>query len=400
VITPARATWRETLTLGLALLLALATTGLLTAQLTYAGVVTSPKTPRAFADTAYAQLASDGEQHLWLLSAGFRKRQFRLALHERGPGSWRVVAAPPQTPSDAAPVNVASNPRTFEPQPCLGFTDAQTRVPLITCHSKHRWFPQQIRQLLPPRSQLVQLMTIHGRLLALFSARPRQGRSGFKVIQTTAGGGHWESGGPLLRTGPALAQLGSGSQSRGGPWIELAVETQGPRPVRSVVAVMRDGRWHRLGPAVSGVGLGPLVSGPVRNGETIAMPVNDAGRSPWAFSSFSASRGGDWKRVRLSGGFGNAQGRIDYAAGSAWASWQEDRETGSGGFEAINWVAELGADGEPLEARKLWQGRVVGPGNTQVVEADGQVQALYMRGDRRGRLVPVVVPVDPGTFRR
>jgi hypothetical protein len=352
-------------------------------------------TPRAFADATQAQLASDGELGLWLLETGYRRGRLRLALYERESGRWGRMEGPPQRPSGAGVVKVAPAPGTIMPQPCLGFTEAGTGRPLVTCHGLRKWFPWSFEHLVPAGSRLVDLATIRGRLTALFAYRDPRGRHTLAVIRSNPGGGHFDRTGQPLRVGRALAQLGDGTHERGDPAVEIALETQGPRPSRYVERLDRD-HWVRVGPVLRGPGLGPLVSGSVRVGERTYMPANDAETSPWDFSAYVSAGGSRWARSGsgpLSTGLGNAQGRLDFAAGAAWASWQEDRALSSGGFAATIRIARLGPSGEPLEEQKLWQGRVVGPGSTQVIAFEGKLLALYMRGGRQGRLVPTVVPI-------
>jgi hypothetical protein len=352
-----------------------------------------PKAPRAFADTTYAQLATDGEQRLWLLETGYRGGHLRLALHEGGSGAWRPVKPPPQLPSDAAAVKVAAAPGTLTPQPCLAFTEAKTGHPVITCHGLRKWFPQSVGHLVAAGSRLVDLATIRGRLVALFVGRVSRRSSELQVIQTNPGGGHLERAGPPLRIGSVLAQLGDGTHERGDPQVEVAIESQRAKPTRYVMR-LENHRWVRGGPVLRGPGLGPLVSGSVRVGPTTYMPVIDAEVEPWTFSVYSSSGGSRWIPGPPTKGFGDAQGRLDFAAGAIWASWQEDRELKAGGFEAVNRVARLGTGGERLDEQKLWQGRVVGPGNTQVLAFRDQLLTLFMRGGQNGKLVTSVVSLN------
>jgi hypothetical protein len=358
----------------------------------HALTVPPPKLPSAFADTTSAELATDGEDRLWLLSTGYRKRRFRLSIHRYGSDSWKRLKPPPQAPSGDGPVNVVWKPKTIGPAPCLGFTEARRLTPIITCKGLDRWYPQAVDKLLSPKAKLIELAQIGGQLFALFQVRSSQGDVGVRVIKTSVGGGHWEAAGRMLETGPALARLGGAGTPRA-PRVELAVETQGRNPIRYVTE-LKDNRWVPPSKILKGPGLGPLLSGPVRIGETTLLPVVDAERSPWPFSVYSSTKATAWRTGgALSTGHGNAQGRIDFAAGAVWASWQEHREMQAGGFTAINWVAKMGPNGEPIEKRRLWSGRTVGPGSTQVIAFRGQVLALYMRGGSSGRLVPRIMAI-------
>lgn len=275
----------------LASLVALVLSALGASEQARAAVVPPAKTPRAFADATYAQLATDGEQRLWLLEAGYRGHHLALALFQHGFGRWHTMGVPPQMPSDAGPVDVAAAPGTITPEPCLGFTEVRTRRPIITCHGLHRWFPRPFGHLVAPGSRLVQLATSRGRLVALLEQRVSSTKSGFQVIRTNADGQHFERDGRVLWTGAALAQLGDGTHERTDPQVEVAIETQGSAKPSRYVERLQDHRWSRVGAVLRGPGLGPLVSGPVRLGQATYMPVTDAEVEPWTFSAYSSDGG-------------------------------------------------------------------------------------------------------------
>jgi hypothetical protein len=308
---------------------------------------------------------------------------FQAKVFSKKAGAWRAVPAPPGHVSNGAPINiaVASVPGLSEPSPCLGFTEITTRQPIFTCRWDGAWH-QQPDPVLAKGEQLVQLQSREGVLSALFEIRPTPRTSAFRVLQLTAEG--WkEVGSPI--TGPAaLAQLGDEVPGSNAP-LTVGIETQTSSPSRFVLA-LEGGTWRRVGAAIKGPGIGPLLSGPAAAGRSILFPVVDTEEAPWSFAahpvapaSSKAAEPND-----LSNETGNAQGRLDSANGDVWATWQEDKELPSGDFKARIYAARLNSRGAVTREIPLWGGVSVGPGNTQVVEFRGHLLALYMPSGSRG----------------
>jgi hypothetical protein len=340
-----------------------------------------PATPKAFFFDSSAELATDGQRGLWLVMAGYNRHggDFGAKVFQEQSSGWKMLPSIPQGVSSDGQINIAienaaTTAKTF---PCLAFSERSTRKPVITCWAGRSWQLQHFANLIPHSAQLVQLANVGRQLVALFETRPSPKATRFDVLRQSARG--WEAAGSSIRMSGALAQLGKAASSS--PDLTIGFETQGLTPSRYVLSLTGK-HWAQQGPAFKGPGLGPLVSGPVTFAMSTYFPVIDAEAVPWSFSVFALHRGSTWHRAAaepLSKGSGNAQGRIDFAGNTVWASWQQDKEAGGGRFRAQIYAAELNENGAKRRKIRLWQGTSIGPGNTQVVKFRGNLLALYMR---------------------
>lgn len=340
-----------------------------------------PTVAGAFSDAAFAEIATDGKSTMWLALAGYNQKQdFGARVFRSTGGNWRDAGSPGPEVSDGEPISIALAPGGTEP--CLGFTDAHTQHPVVSCLTSSGWrsksLPSELRW-----AKLLQLKNLGGDLVGLFAIS--ESRRAEKLRLYRLGPQTMTPVGPAVSAPPeTLAQLASTSEPDGG--IHLGLEVQGRHVSRYMVS-LRNGRWKRQDIALRDVGMGPLVSGPAIDGKTALFPVNDAESTPWTFTAapVSEARSDQQERSRpLSSAGGNAQGRLDALPGGAWASWQQDAPLPNGNFRVSIYAARLDERGAPLRKVSLWHGVSVGPGSTQIVEFHGEPVALFMpaRSDR------------------
>jgi hypothetical protein len=335
--------------------------------------------PAGFADESWAELASDGGEDLWLAVAGYRRSgDFGLRIFRRGAHDWEEAPVPPGKVSQDLPISIAVPGSAGAP--CLGYSAGSRPAPVVACLDAGNWRPLD----LPPLhgGQLVQIATHDGDLVALF-AKQEPGASRYWLLRNA--GGAWTST-PQFSAPAAIAQLASESPDEtAANFPAIGVTTQG-RSSQHFVAELRDGGWHRLQPALQGLGTGPFVGGPVLFGGRIFYPVNEADAEPWSFSVHTARIGSTEARPeRLSADAGNAQGRLDLVGGRVWATWQEQDPRKGGGFQTGVFAAELTPKGRLRRKVRLWRGVSIGPGSIQIVEFQGRTLALYMRSSSNGR---------------
>lgn len=334
-----------------------------------------PTVASAFADAAFAEIATDGNSAMWLALAGFnRRRDFGARVFRSTGGSWRDTGSPGPEVSDEAPVSIALAPGGAKP--CLGFMEARAQRPVVSCLTAAGWrsesLPSELRA-----ARLLQLKNQGHDLIGLFAISESERSEKLRLYRGGTRG--WTPVGPTVSAPPAtLAQLASASGPDNG--ITLGLEIQSRDATRYMVS-LENGHWERRGAPLRGDGMGPLVGGPALDGSTALFPVNDAGSTPWTFTAapVPAVPSDRLPRSRpLSTAEGNAQGRIDALPEGAWASWQEDAPLPDGNFRVSIYAARLDKHGAPLRKVGLWHGVSVGPGSTQVVEFRGEPVALFM----------------------
>lgn len=335
--------------------------------------------PAAFADESWAEMASDGDEDLWLAVAGYRRSgDFGLRVFRRGAHDWEELPVPPGQISQDLPISIAVPGSGGAP--CLGYSAGSRPAAVVACLDAGSWQPLS----LPPLhgGQLVQVATHDGDLVALVAEQEPE-TSRFRLLRNA--GGAWTST-PEFSAPAAIAQLAIESPDEtAADFPAIGVTTQG-RSSQHFVAELHGRGWHRLEPALRDLGTGPLVGGPVLLGGRIFYPVNEAGTEPWSFSVQTARVGStEAKSERLSTDAGNAQGRLDLVGDRVWATWQEHDPRQGGGFEAGVYAAELTPNGRLRRKFRLWRGVSIGPGSIQVVEYQGRTLALYMRSSSNGK---------------
>ena len=335
--------------------------------------------PAAFADESYAELATDGEEALWLAVAGYtRDREFGLRVFERDGAGWAELPAPPGEVSSDVPISFVDPGSGGSQGPCLGYSVGLAPKPAVVCLVADQWRAERLPRL--GRGQLVEIGREGGDLLALATElRGKRGR--YRVLRERER--QWIQTPPVLAPA-AVARLAiQPERDSASPAFGLA--TQG-RSAQHYVFELQSGDWQKLRPTVTARGAGPLVGGPVVLPGRILYPVNEASGEPWSFSVQSARIGSTRaKSVGVSSGSGNAQGRLDLAGGAVWATWQEHDPRADGRFQASIYAAEISPTGRVRGKIRLWRGISIGPGSTQVIEFQGRPVALYMRASDDGR---------------
>jgi hypothetical protein len=342
-----------------------------------------PSGPRAFADESYAELASDGKRGLWMAVAGYdRQRDFGLRLFRKQGSGWAPLPPPSGRVSPDLPISIAMAGGKTGLKPCLGYSNDPGRLPVVSCWARGHW----ARKPLPKAesAQLLQLAGNSGDLVALLLEQPSPRVADYRVLRFHSN--RWSLEGPPVSAPTAVARLAVNLRpGRDSPAI--GVTTQTARAERYVLGL--DGqRWRRVGPVLRGLGIGPMVGGPVITQTGALFPVTQADVVPWSFSAHALpveSSSGKSSGKRLSVGAGNAQGRLDVASDEIWATWQEDTPLRDGRFRVGIFAAQLKSDGSVKRRIELWRGISIGPGSTQVVDFQGRRLALYMPSSSNGR---------------
>ena len=341
--------------------------------------------PKAFADESYAELATDGKKDLWMAVAGYnRRRDFGLRVFRMQESGWTRLPSPSERVSPDVPISIAvAGGGGVRSMPCLGFSKDPSRLPVVSCWSDGHWSSKAM-----PRQQSAQLLQVSGdsgSLVALLLDQPTSRLAKYRVLRFHSGS--WTPEGPPVPATSAVARLAVDlAPDPDSPAI--GVTTQSTQAERYVLG-LRGKRWQRVGPVVRGLGVGPMVGGPVVTSSSVLFPVTEADVVPWTFSTHSIRMRSSSKikssSERLSNGAGNAQGRLDVAGGEIWATWQEDQPLRDGRFRVGIFAAQLRADGSARRRFELWRGVSIGPGSTQVVDFRGQRIALYMPSSSDGR---------------
>lgn len=345
----------------------------------------------AFADDSFAELATDGDDALWLAVSGYSSAgRFGLRVFRADREGWVALPPPPGKPSGDLPISIAVRGGGADATPCLGYSLGAAQKPNVVCLTEGEW-----RRIALPslgEARLFQVGEEEGRLTALLLQRVGDSAR-YRLLNEAQD--RWNLS-PSIPVPPAIARLAIESSQGWAASPTVGVTTQGRRP-RRYAAELRNGVWHKLGPPVADAELGPTVGGPVVLSGRVLYPVNEADSEPWSFSIHAAGIGSATARevARLSSGAGNAQGRLDLAGGRLWATWQEDDPRRDGRFRATVYAAELSPRGRVRRKVKLWHGISIGPGSTQVVEFKDRQLALFMPGSSDGKGLRTAVRALP-----
>lgn len=293
---------------------------------------------------------------------------------------------PPGKVSGDLPISVVV-PEGKDGSPCLGYSVGSHWKPVVACLRGETW--QRVKMPFRGNRELLQLGSVGGDLVAL-TIEGGSRHNNYRLFRQSADG--WRSA-PRLFAPSALARLGvEAPDTRSAELPTVGVTTTGIRSKRYSVE-LRNGNWRKLGAPVEGVGAGPAIGGPVIFPGRVLYPVNEANAEPWSFSIYMGRKGSAKARkvTRLSAGDGNAQGQLNVAGGNVWATWQEQHLRKDGRFRTAIYAARLDATGKVRRKVRLWRGVSIGPGSTQVLEFEGKIMALFLRGSTKGRgLEPVI----------
>lgn len=328
--------------------------------------------PSGFVDESFAEIATDGRS-MWLAVAGYNKaRHFKLRVFRRDGEQWRRLPVPADEVSDDLPIAIAAPKQDGVGRPCLGYSLEGSGHARLSCFVSDKW--QQVELPRGEGGRLGQIGANGDELFVLFEDNLREGTY-YRLYRLKDD--QWTTA-PPLSTPPAIGQLTVGTELVSGfPGIGIA--TFGRAPQRLMYSLTAKQRWRRISPKVTNVGAGPMVGGPALLAGTVAYAINDAASQPWSFAVGSARIGSKTvSETQLSVGAGNAQGRVDVAAGHLWAIWQEHRLL-QRGFRANLYAAEISPSGDIRRKVALWRGLSIGPGSLQVVEVAGGIYALFMR---------------------
>ena len=340
--------------------------------------------PDAFSDDFSAKLAAD-RGRLWLavLGANGEDRSLRVKVFARGNGRWESTAGIDAAVSSASPISFAVPPDQVAEDvgaPCLGLTTV-SRTSEVRCLNQGSWKAIRLPDAMRRSCQIVDLYSYRGGLVALTTANePKK-----LILQAwkldTAG---WHRLGNPVKAEGGVGLLGQNSDPNAIP--DILLTTFNRVPERRVLS-LRDGRWEQPVPPLKGPGMGPTTSGSVRHGDYVYIPVDVATERNWPLSVFSFTPQQSWRQVgerKVNSGVGSAQGGIDYAAGNVWVTWQQnDSSHLKRGLFPTQIFAQCLTSEELGEQTLLWKGLSIGPGSVQIVGAEDQEYALFMRPSGR-----------------
>jgi hypothetical protein len=338
-----------------------------------------------FADVFGADLAGDA-RGLSLVVAGQARgpgrKELVVRVYRRSRGSgWERAPRLKEALDSGGAMSVVQSNGT----PCVGY-QGRGGTPVLACLRGRDWLRLPRAGLpaagLPAASaRLTKLALFNGRLIALFQAGRPAGKH-LNIVRLE--GNRWRRLGRRIPAHGAIAALGENSA---GHTLDLALNDVAAE--RRSVWHFSEGRW-RQSAALEGVGAGPMPSGPVRVGGRVYLPVVDASGQPWRLWVYTLDDE-DWSRLGkpLNRGPGNAQGVLRVNGGSVWAGWQEHDPREDGLFDTHMYVQKLAP--APGEAREVWAGTSIGPGNIETVVGAGSQSVLYMpqAQGRRGLTVRV-----------
>jgi hypothetical protein len=343
--------------------------------------------PLDFDNVYFARLAGS-DRSLWELQAGrTQRRRQMLTVKLRSmtkDGRWSPSVRLPDRVIEGVPLTLTLRGE----EPCV--TGSTPQRLFAKCWSHGRWRIHYQKSVRAGTSFVQDAVSINDHLLLLLSAPAKQGARSYE----------------LLRLGPrrpdSVAKIsfrGSAALSSDGLHPELVAQDFEGTGVDRRFYTIRNDRWVQSRPPVVGYPAGPQTSGPASADSTTVQAVNVGSGDVWPFRVV-VNHGSRWPEVNggpLNRTPGRAQGAVFAAAGDVWAIWQEHAERPRGMFDAAVFAARVETTADELvDARRLWSGISIGPGDLAVTEAYGAVWALAMRAPRDGRpaLQPFVSRLD------
>ena len=267
--------------------------------------------------------------------------------------------------------------------PCVGYATT-TLKPYVACLQYGRWLPVAVDQLSGIVGIFNQLVADRGGGLLVLMHHPRRPQH----IVLRLAGGIWRRLGAPLTSRMAIARLAVSDGTSTPPAI--AMEEVGRPPFTRTLRVYKNGRWHSRGLALTGLGQGPLTSGPAHVGSRDFLTVTDADRAQdWPFSVYTSRTSSPWSEVGgtpLNKGFGSAQGNLSTVGEEAWVSWQQNTPSPNGMFTTTVYAAQLSAAGGVVrEPSIIWRGTNAGHRTRGCSGTARPLGALPRHNDVRGR---------------
>jgi hypothetical protein len=350
------------------------------------GASSSPATDpsAAFRYAVNAGVAGDAD-HVWALVVGHDRPNdddLRARIYERGQASrWKEL--PPIADGVSSDFEVSA--AAFDGRPCVGMVrPGQRPESVVLCQGSSAWQDISEGSALE-RGVLLQLVSGDDGLLALVAPPPSLARKVVDYAVYRWRGTEWSRTGAPLRTAPGIAQLGTSEGKAAIP--DLVIETTQKSRTRRTVYSLKQNRWARSGKPITNATMGPTTSGPIVDGTTTLLGVNEANTNPWRFSVYSRSGADEvWRHRALNVGRGHAQGSLYLAGDTVWAAWMESLpRRGRFPFSERVWVARVNDSLANVDPIEIHSGLSVGPGDLDIVEGAGQSWMAYMTTTKAGR---------------
>lgn len=185
-----------------------------------------------------------------------------------------------------------------------------------------------------------------------------------------------------------LHRAAQGMVSADASGIHLTVtEPIGGNRARRTLLTLHGQAWTRTA-LFSATGYGPTLSPAFRLGRGFVVAATDARKDPWRLLLLPS---GHRRAIVLNRGRGNAQGVLTKGDPHLRVVWQENHPRTGGAFDSRILTSTLRADGTLGRRRLLWSGISIGPGSAGVFRIGHRAWAYFLRGGRRGTLVPGLV---------
>jgi hypothetical protein len=177
----------------------------------------------------------------------------------------------------------------------------------------------------------------------------------------------------------------------------LVTRETGPAPA-IVVRRLEHRRWVAAGMPLRGLGIGPLLGGPVERPTEILLAVVKASSNNWPIE-VARLRGTRWTVSRpLNEGPGSAQGYIATLDDKAFVIWQQHGPQTGPSYVASAHLAALGNGPQGHAQWTVWSEHNIGPGDLGIAELSRQAWLLTTRAGTSRPTRSLQVHVDPVTL--
>ncbi|MBK5233905.1 MAG: hypothetical protein JJE13_13110 [Thermoleophilia bacterium] len=337
--------------------------------------------PGSATDDLDARIASDGK-HLWFAKT-FQDKKFEVFTQafELRNGKWKSISGRLPSSNAAGVQFVAVRNSKSTSTPCMSYSNRKDK-PRVRCYQGSRWHSKSLPRL---ASFSFTGMNATGRTATGLMGNWVDGVTTIQIVKLK--GDRFVTSGPAFRIkGQYVWGLGQTTSDAKSGKVDVGLADLTPYgDDHWLVATLREGRWSQTKKLTTGSG--SHISGPVRTGKSLVIPVNDSTTEKfWSMTAFSYSAK-KWSQIGadpFSNGLGSAQGGT-YAVGTdVWAIWNENdfSNVGTFGDPGPSWTfaARLNSKGTAFgKPIKLWHGDASFPGSVQAVEYRGHPVFLYSR---------------------
>lgn len=317
-----------------------------------------------------ARIASTGDS-LWLAVIGAsRQGEYIIKVYRFKSGRWAALPGHPGTLYGGGLKFAVLTPAGGEPTPCVG--DSPRDLARIRCFSGGTWRELPIADELRGFA-LAGLRSDGPRLTAVLGRWNEDKTTTVRVART--GGLSLEAEGPPLElAGLVQSDLGEVTTGTDASKIDVGLQVlSSPAYGQRTLATLEGATWS-VGSRITTLHGGPQLTGPVRSGASVFIPVVNGlpfGRhvSRWPF--YLLRNGTDpWTPVggkRISTGNGANTGGVHAVGSRIWVVWETLRMTKKMRFKGGALAARVSPDGRRFD-RRITLRKGPGMGN-QILQA-------------------------------